>query len=224
LRVQGSNSENFQNNEISLLSSAVRSIREKEIIVVSVKVETKTMDMGVLTELGASVGHFTEKAVKVETLGLSEQKRKYRGANVADINPADFAHFLTGLEAEKNLTLPGLSSILTEKTARELILLWRNETPAQKELMTRGTPSSLAVLAKTKSIFREYDLVLRERLKANPEAARKILMQAGISKENIERALSFAQSSQATDGMIKSLALIMGNKPESFVISFLEGL
>jgi hypothetical protein len=73
---------------------------------VAVTVETQASDVFGSDVLGSSPGLISEKIVNVTTKSLTEQKRLYREKGLTDINPADFAHFLTGLEAEGSLTLP----------------------------------------------------------------------------------------------------------------------
>jgi hypothetical protein len=95
----------FKKNERSLLASALQSIQKKDIIVVAVTIESRGSDVLGSDLLGSNVGLISEKVVNVSIKSLTEQKRLYREKGLTDINPADFAHFLTGLEAEGSLTL-----------------------------------------------------------------------------------------------------------------------
>jgi hypothetical protein len=222
LEVKGKPTDRYFKNEGSLLASATQSIQKNAIHTVSVEMASKTTQIESHSpENGITVTDSVEKTLSMKSRSLADQKKEYREKGIQNINPEDFANFLSGLNAEGNLSLSGLSQILSEKTAKELIFRWQVETPAQKILANN---KDISTLNKTKKIFSEYEVVLAERLKANPDIARKTLAQAGISKENIDRALLFAQSPNGSvDGMIKSLGLV-GNKSDRFVIDFLEGL
>jgi hypothetical protein len=118
-----------------------------------------------------------------------------------------------------------LSDILTEKTARELILRWRNDTLAQKELAKRGTPTALAVLGKTKSLLKEYEQVLTEKMKSNPDLTRKLLTQAGIPKDHIERTFQLlAATKDFSIGLRAILASTLGGKSDAFVENFSKAI